>query len=765
MAVEDFKARNQVTVVVRIRPLSKKERDDIKSYAVAFATDGSESDLSASNVDASEKEYQSVTISNPNENYLDSVLNRQKAKSSVYGFDSVFGPESSQKLVYNCTVARYGVVEDVLCNRLNCTLFVYGATGAGKTYTMMGDSSEPGIVSQTFSSLFDRIDELQVGRKAEYSVQFSYIEIYNEVVRDLLSPIGMQKLDMREDGSGEIVVANMTMKTVNSTDEVLELVRQGNEKRATESTNANEVSSRSHAVLQVYVACTTGSLSSRGKEKAGADSRTVYTKLSLIDLAGSERAKNTNNQGVRMVEGANINRSLLALANCINKLAATSTATALKFVNYRDSKLTRLLKDSLSGKCKTIMIANLSPANTSYDESFNTLAYASRLRNTKPTYQFVANEPVVKPLQSTAVLPPIVRTATQHSLVSIAQSERNSASKLAQRLMLPTLAKCPSPTRQFFENLRDISLNERANMEELSQLMERLERGQAERIKLEAELERLNNSNGEDRGSVDSSSGVDSSLSMAAYAIQDKLETLGDCEKSIIDACRQAKDAVDDTQSKLDYLRTRLSSDLPTLSQIVAQLLLENQALYLAHGQYSKLLTLQDALLECQEAELSQGKSANPIKARSYQITRAIKRNEIEKWKKNSIYSDALEKSYSYRDGNIVEKINAVLSVMDQQQQQVGSLYFSKDTAPLIKSQSNYGSFAASPFRLQRKAGNLGVGRSRTPISEQNEPKFNVNKRRSSVPSVPPSAQQYALNGRELFRRPVAHPSMNDLRM
>lgn len=149
-------------------------------------------------------------------------------------------------------------------------------------------------------------------------------------------------------------------------------LRKGNRNRSQEPTGANEVSSRSHAILQVLISSSCTDSNGSKIER--------FSKLSMIDLAGSERAAETNNRGQRMIEGANINRSLLALGNCINALIDGKRG---KYVNYRDSKLTRLLKDSLGGNCRTVMISNISPSSTKFDETLNTLKYASRARNIK----------------------------------------------------------------------------------------------------------------------------------------------------------------------------------------------------------------------------------------------------------------------------------------------------------------------------------------------------------------------------------------------
>ena len=160
----------------------------------------------------------------------------------------------------------------------------------------------------------------------------------------------------------------------------MKFILKGNEARTKERTDANEASSRSHAVLQVTV---------EHKDRAhGTSAEISIAKLSLIDLAGSERAGQTNNRGIRMVEGANINRSLLALGNCINALCDVqggTSASANPHIPYRDSKLTRLLKDSLGGNCRTVMITNISPAWSAYEDTKNTLKYANRAKAIKTT--------------------------------------------------------------------------------------------------------------------------------------------------------------------------------------------------------------------------------------------------------------------------------------------------------------------------------------------------------------------------------------------
>jgi kinesin family protein 18/19 len=190
-----------------------------------------------------------------------------------------------------------------------------------------------------------------------------------------MHPNPTEYLDLREDAQKGVTVAGITELHADSAEQVLQLLQRGNRHRSTEPTAANKVSSRSHAVLQVFV---------ESRDRLASTAHSVRCgKLSLIDLAGSERASATQNSGLRLIEGANINRSLLALANCINALGEPQRTGAKVFVPYRDSKLTRLLKDSLGGNSRTVMIANISPAQLTFEDTHNTLKYANRAKNIK----------------------------------------------------------------------------------------------------------------------------------------------------------------------------------------------------------------------------------------------------------------------------------------------------------------------------------------------------------------------------------------------
>jgi kinesin family protein 18/19 len=299
------------------------------------------------------------------------VLRVNRSREKRYAFDHAFDVHTTQEQIFQHTTKH---LIDGFLNGFNATVFAYGATGTGKTYTMVGTPTSPGNMVLTMESIFEQIRR---SPDKTYTVTLSYLEIYNELIHDLLRGGGSNpeasKLDLREDPSGSVNVAGLSAMQADSTEEVMELLRKGNQHRTMEPTHANAVSSRSHAVLQITC---------EQKDKTANTSHVVKVgKLSLIDLAGSERATQTHNVGARMLEGANINRSLLALGNCINALAGNSSRKG--YIPYRDSKLTRLLKDSLGGNCRTVMIVTTSPSHLYQEETLNTLKYANRAKNIK----------------------------------------------------------------------------------------------------------------------------------------------------------------------------------------------------------------------------------------------------------------------------------------------------------------------------------------------------------------------------------------------
>ena len=333
-----------ILVAVRCRPLNKKEKEISEKETVTIV------------------DQKIIKLKDPN-GFLNP--NNIRAKEKILEYDYAFNSLVTQEQVFHCTIKK--LINDIL-NGYNATVFAYGATGAGKTYTMLGNDDNPGIMVLTLRELFRSILLYQ---NRNYIIKLWYIEIYNENIRDLLVN-NNENLELREDPNKGIIINNVTEIITNSSEDILNLLKMGNKNRTTEETNANETSSRSHAILNIMVSYKDKNINENKEIK--------YAKLNLIDLAGSERASVTKNKGLRLIEGANINKSLLTLGNCINALSEKNEKGNKIYIPYRDSKLTRLLKDSLGGNSRTIMIANISPFIYNFDDTYNTLKYAERAK-------------------------------------------------------------------------------------------------------------------------------------------------------------------------------------------------------------------------------------------------------------------------------------------------------------------------------------------------------------------------------------------------
>ena len=377
-----------------------------------------------------------------------------KTREKRYAFDHAFDEQTPQESIFKSTTK---LLIDGVMNGYNATVFAYGATGTGKTYTMIGTPTSPGLMVQTVEEFFVKVRQAS---DKKFSVKLSYLEVYNELIHDLLRGGGSNpeaaKLDLREDVVEGVKVAGLSAIEANNTDEVMELLRQGNQHRTMEPTHANAVSSRSHAVLQITCEQRDKTADTHHVVKIG--------KLSLIDLAGSERAAMTTNVGARMIEGANINRSLLALGNCINALAGNAKQRG--YIPYRDSKLTRLLKDSLGGNCRTVMICTVSPSHLYYEETLNTLKYANRAKNIKTTTTRNTNEVDAHIAQYVNII------ADLRHEISALKAERRAAPKLPA-INNPNRSDTDDHERIEMEKLRGaIAGNYREKREVKAQLLE-----------------------------------------------------------------------------------------------------------------------------------------------------------------------------------------------------------------------------------------------------------------------------------------------------
>nr|KAF6485096.1 kinesin family member 27 [Rousettus aegyptiacus] len=309
-------------------------------------------------------------------------------RDRVFTFDFVFGKNSTQDEVYNMCIKPLVLS---LIEGYNATVFAYGQTGSGKTYTIGGGhvasvaEGQKGIIPRAIQEIFQNISE---NLSIDFTIKVSYIEVYKEDLRDLLElETSMKDLHIREDEKGNTVIVGAKECQVESADEVMSFLEMGNAARHTGTTQMNEHSSRSHAIFTISI-CQVEKNTEGVEDGSWCSHRRIVSKFHFVDLAGSERVTKTGNTGERFKESIQINSGLLALGNVISALGDPRRKSS--HIPYRDAKITRLLKDSLGGSAKTVMITCVSPSSSDFDESLNSLKYANRARNirNKPTLNF-----------------------------------------------------------------------------------------------------------------------------------------------------------------------------------------------------------------------------------------------------------------------------------------------------------------------------------------------------------------------------------------
>ncbi|KAK2507333.1 hypothetical protein MC885_005982 [Smutsia gigantea] len=335
-------ASESVKVVVRCRPMNQRERE-----------------LNCQSVVTVDSARGQCFIQNPG---------AAGEPPKQFTFDGAYYKEHLTEQIYN--EIAYPLVEGVT-EGYNGTIFAYGQTGSGKSFTMQGlpdPPSQRGIIPRAFEHIFESI---QCAENTKFLVRASYLEIYNEDVRDLLGTDTKQKLELKEHPEKGVYVKGLLMHTVHSVAQCKHIMDMGWRNRSVGYTLMNKDSSRSHSIFTISIEIC--AVDERGKDHLRAG------KLNLVDLAGSERQSKTGATGERLKEATKINLSLSALGNVISALVDGRC----KHIPYRDSKLTRLLQDSLGGNTKTLMVACLSPADNNYDETLSTLRYASRAANIK----------------------------------------------------------------------------------------------------------------------------------------------------------------------------------------------------------------------------------------------------------------------------------------------------------------------------------------------------------------------------------------------
>ncbi|XP_061469710.1 kinesin-like protein KIF17 isoform X2 [Rhineura floridana] len=440
-------ASEAVKVIVRCRPLNEREKQLGCKVVV--------------NMDSSRGQ---CFIQNP-------VAAEDPPKQ--FTFDGAYNMNHNTEQIYN--EIAYPLIEGVT-EGYNGTIFAYGQTGSGKSFTMQGildPSSQKGIIPRAFEHLFESV---QCAENTKFLVRASYLEIYNEDIRDLLGSNTKQKLELKEHPEKGVYVKGLSLHTVHSIAQCERIMETGWRNRAVGYTLMNKDSSRSHSIftinMEIYV------VDERGQDHLRA------AKLNLVDLAGSERQSKTGAVGERLKEATKINLSLSALGNVISALADGRC----RHVPYRDSKLTRVLQDSLGGNTKTLMVACLSPADNNYDETLSTLRYAHRAKN-------IRNKPCINEDPKDALLREYQEEIKNLRAV-LAHQMNISNLQVELSHLLPSEAAQPEVKLEpSLESLADIEKEKQLIREEYEERLARLkadyEAEQESRVRLEEDISAL----------------------------------------------------------------------------------------------------------------------------------------------------------------------------------------------------------------------------------------------------------------------------------
>ena len=300
--------------------------------------------------------------------YDSKTITNSKTKE-IFSFDSVITPTMSNKDIFEKLIKQSLTS---LLKGINVSIFAYGQTSTGKTYTMKGEpKNNEGLIPLSIKEIFNSLNNKD-SSITKYVVKVSYTEIYNETVNDLIDT-SKKNLEIRESSQKGIFVNNLSEITVTNVEKAMQLLNKGESNRIIAETKLNEKSSRSHTIFKIFIEFFLKDKNNKEKK--------YNAQLNLVDLAGSENVSKAKCEGMRIKEGGNINKSLLALSNVINKLSQNNKS----FINYRDSKLTRLLQTALGGNSKTSIICTMVDDNIHYSETLNTLHFGIKAKNIKTT--------------------------------------------------------------------------------------------------------------------------------------------------------------------------------------------------------------------------------------------------------------------------------------------------------------------------------------------------------------------------------------------
>ena len=367
--LEEKFTKNKMLVALRARPLLSQELEDSNYKTISVLN----------------PETVSITIpteyvhSDKGKYYFngEKKIKVTKVKEATFKFDFAFDTQTEQLEVYQCTTAN--LVKQVISG-YNATVFAYGATGTGKTYTMVGEGEKWGIMVRAISDLFKIINQ-DKSKEKKFVIKISYVEIYNEIIKDLLVDNNNKTpLEIRTDPQKGVVLQGASFKKVTNESDAYKLIMRGNKHRTEKASTNNENSSRSHAILQIYLEVEQQSSNNNDINNNNINnlitSEKTFGKFVLVDLAGSEKAPIF---GKKNAESGSINKSLLALGKCITALTSLNKG----YIPWRDSKLTRLLQEPLSGNSRIVMIATVSPSISSFDETMFTLQNANKAKGVK----------------------------------------------------------------------------------------------------------------------------------------------------------------------------------------------------------------------------------------------------------------------------------------------------------------------------------------------------------------------------------------------
>lgn len=470
------------------------------------------------------------------------VKQKELGGTKTFTFDKVFGPNSTQITVYKDVVCP--IIEEVL-QGYNCTVFAYGQTGTGKTYTMEGERSlegsmsweeDPlaGIIPRSLNQLFEKLEMHSI---QEYSVRVSFLELYNEELFDLLSTgVDNSRLRIFEDSTrkGSVVIQGLEELAVSNKNEVYSILERGTARRQTAATLLNACSSRSHSVFSVTVHMKESSLEGEEMLKTG--------KLNLVDLAGSENIGRSGAVDKRAREAGNINQSLLTLGRVITALVEHAP-----HVPYRESKLTRILQDSLGGRTKTSIIATISPALCNIEETMSTLDYAHRAKN-------ITNRPEInQKLSKKALIKEYTEEIERLKKDLYAAREKNGIF-----LSSENFAGMESKIRIQKELIKDLEDKIAANMEEIKKLSTLFSESQRELEEKSAQLSATSHSLTSTRLALTTTRrdlyDTCKEKQEKAFLVEEHAKT----EKVLLDEANQLLDVVQDSIGDVDGLHSKL---------------------------------------------------------------------------------------------------------------------------------------------------------------------------------------------------------------